>query len=107
MNGVTVVTLQPRGQITLPQKYRDYLELEAGAILKTTLRGRGVFVEPLAEAADPNVIEPTLSREEYLKALTSISAHIKKHGPLWTKADDRRRAESLKKEKEKWKKLNW
>ena len=107
MNGTTIVTLQPRGQITLPQKYRDHLDLDGGAILKVSLKGRGVFVEPLAEPADSNVIEPTLSREEYLKVLRSISAHIKKHGPLWTKADDRRRAESLRKEKEKWKKLNW
>ena len=69
MNGTTTVTLQPRGQITLPQKYRDYLELDGGTILKVSLRGRGLFVEPLAEPADPNVIEPTLSREEYLKVL--------------------------------------
>jgi len=107
MNRTTIVTLQPRGQITLPQKYRDYLELDGGAILKVSLKGRGVFVEPLAEPADSNIIEPTLSKEEYLKVLRSISVHIKKHGPLWTKADDKRRAESLKKEKEKWKKLNW
>lgn len=102
-----MVTLQPRGQITLPQKYRDYLELDGGAILKVSLKGRGMFVEPLAEPADSNVIEPTLSREEYLKVLRSISADIKKHGPLWTKDDDRRREQSLRKEKAKWIKLNW
>lgn len=99
-----MVTLQPRGQITLPQDYRDYLELDGGAILKVSLRGRGVFVEPLAESADPNVIKPTLSRQEYLKALEKIAKSGK---VLWTKADDRRRAESLRKEREKWKKLNW
>jgi len=107
MNSVTTVTLQPRGQITLPLKYRDYLGLEPGEVLKTSLKGRGVFVEPLAVPSDSNIIEPILSREEYLKVLRGISVHIKKHGPLWTKADDRRRAESLRKEKEKWKKLNW
>ena len=75
--------------------------------MKVSLKGRGVFVEPLAESADSNVIKPTISGEEYLKVLRRISADIKKHGSLWTKADDKRRAESLKKEKEKWKKLNW
>lgn len=104
MNGTTTVTLQPRGQITLPQKYRDHLELDGGAILKVSLRGRGMFVEPLAEPADSNVTKPTISGQEYLKALEKI---VKSGKVLWTKDDDRRRAESLKKETEKWKRLNW
>jgi len=104
MNGITTVTLQSRGQITLPQNYRDYLELDGGAILKVSLRGRGMFVEPLTEPADSNVIKPTISGQEYLKALEKIAKSGK---VLWTKADDRRRAQSLKKETEKYKKLNW
>lgn len=104
MNGTTTVTLQPRGQITLPQKYRDHLELEGGAILKVSLKDKGMFVEPLAEPAYSNVIRPTISRQEYLKALEKIAKSGK---VLWTKDDDRRRAESLKKEREKWKRLNW
>lgn len=106
MNDAIVVTLQPRGQITLPKRYRDFWGLGGGAILKTKLVDRKVIVEPLEEA-EPNVIKPTISRQEYLKVLKSISAHIKKHGPLWTKADDRRRAESLRVERHKWEKLNW
>lgn len=104
MNGITTVTLQPRGQITLPQKYRDYLELDGGAILRISLRGRGMLVEPLAESADSNVIKPTISGQEYLKALEKIAKSGK---VLWTKDDDRRRTQSLKKETEKWQRLNW
>ena len=104
MNGTTMVTLQPRGQITLPKKYRDYWGVTGGAILKTSLKGDQMIVEPFEDKDETIVIKPTISRQEYLKALEKIA---KSGQVLWTKDDDRRRAQSLKKETEKWKRLNW
>lgn len=104
MNGVITVTLQPRGQITLPKKFRDYWGVVGGAILKTSLKEDQMIVEPLEDKDETIIIKPTISRQEYLEALKAIAKSGK---VLWTKADDRKREESLKKEREKWKKLNW
>lgn len=106
MNGL-IVTLQPRGQITLPKKYRDALGVDAGAVLKTSLWGRKVLVEPLQDRIDPYEVKPKVSRAVYLRVLKKISADIKRNGPLWTEDDDKRRNESLRKEREKWARLKW
>lgn len=101
----TLVTLQQRGQITLPKKYRQELGMREGAVLKTSLVGKRIVVEPVevwAEAA--YVRKPPISRQEYLTILERMAKSGK---VLWTKADDKRRQESLRKERSKWKKLNW
>lgn len=100
-----LVRLQQRGQITLPKKYRQELGVSEGAVLKTSLVGRRIVVEPVeawGEAA--YVRKPTISRQEYLTILERMAKSGK---VLWTKADDKRRQESLRKGRSKWKELNW
>lgn len=57
-----------------------------------------MIVEPFEDKDETIVIKPTISGQEYLKALEKIARSGK---VLWTKDDDRRRIESLKKEREK------
>ncbi len=101
-----IIRPMTRGQITLPKQFRDKLGITNNTHLKLELTGSKITVEPLSEV-NPYVIKPKYTRKEYKKVLDRISAHMKKHGPLWTKEDDRLREELKKKDEERAKQLEW
>lgn len=107
MNSV-VLTPMARGQITLPKKFRDKLGITSGTPLNVSMKKNLIIVKPISTAKDERIIiKPKYTPKEYLEVLKKISSYMKKNGPLWTEEDDKRRAESLKKEMEKAKRLNW
>lgn len=98
----TIVTPMERGQITLPKEYRDKLGITPKTPLNVTLEEDSIVVRPLSKViADQSsyVIKPKYSKEEYKKVIARITKHMKKHGPFWTKEDDKAREEMRKKEK--------
>lgn len=108
MNSV-ILTPMARGQITLPKKFRDKLGITSDTPLSVTMRKNEIVVKSLTSRPKDfkYVIKPKYTRSEYKKILVEISDYIKKHGPLWTEEDDKRKAESLKKEREKQNRLYW
>lgn len=97
-----------RGQITLPKKFRDKLGITPSTPLSVSIKRNEIVVKPISSIKEERlIIKPKYTPKEYLEVLKKISSYMKKHGPLWTVEDDERRAESLKKEKEKTKRLNW
>lgn len=102
MNIGIIVTPMTRGQITIPKEYREKLGIMPNTPLNITLEEDKIIVRPLEKMmADksPYIIKPKYTKEEYSKILTKISQYIKKHGPLWTREDDKAREEMRKKEK--------
>ncbi len=97
---------QPRGQITLPKKFRDELGIDNDTHLKVSLSEGKIMVELLGDS-DPYTIKPRVSRQEYLKTLKEISDYIEKNGPMWTKADDSLMKRLKKKDKERARRLDW
>lgn len=106
MNGMILTTLQARGQITLPKKYRKELGMVENTHLKVSLSDGKIMIESL-EMSDPYTIKPRVSRQVYLKTLKKISNYIEKNGPMWTAEDDRLREVLKKKDAERAKKLDW
>ena len=102
MNVGIIVTPMTRGQITIPKAYRDELKITSTTPLNITLEDGKIVVQPLTKVISdqsPYVISPKYSKKEALRKLQEISAYMKKHGPLWTTEEDRRRELSIKKEK--------
>src|SRR3989344_3906448 len=97
MNDV-LLTLQPRGQVTLPKKFRAALNLGPGAAMKASLLGEGVMVKPIG---DPFTTKPKYSKAEYSKRLKKYENDGKVY---WTKEDDKYLAK-LRKRDDKY--LNW
>lgn len=109
MNG-TIVTSMTRGQITLPKKYREKLGINPGTPLNVILEENKIVITPLTQVAPPQsqlVIKPKYTPQEYKKVLKEVNEYMKKHGPLWTKADDRAREKMKKAEEKRWKRLRW
>src|SRR3989344_3695197 len=104
MNGAMITTVQARGQITLPKKVRDRHGMIPGAVVRVIDEPNGIRMRPVTEGF---LIPPKYTRQEYKKVIARITAYMHKHGPLWTEEDDRKREESLKKEQQRWRKLNW
>lgn len=95
MNGSTVV-LGDRGQITLPQAIRMSLGVNPGEYLGVSLAGRVITVRPVNDAVAEELgydVPPQISKSKYLEFLKTFK------GGLWTKADDKARQETRKKEK--------
>lgn len=98
-----------RGQITLPKKFRDKLGITSKTPLDVALEEDRIVVKPLSriiadkEKNSGYVIKPKYSKDEYIKVLKSVTAYIKKYGPLWTEEDDK--AREIMRKKEKY--LNW
>ena len=102
MNIGTIVTPMARGQITIPKQFRDKLGITPKTPLNLTLEEDKIVVKPLTKMlADesPYVIKPKYTKEEYMKVLQRIASYMKKHGPIWTKEDDKARERMRKKEK--------
>lgn len=100
--------MQQRGQVTLPKKYRDNLGLIDGGHVVTKMEGKKIIMEALENDFNKKYVRKAkISRKEYIKAVRRMSEYIQKNGPLWTDEDDKVREESLRKEKEKRKKLDW
>lgn len=108
MNSV-IMTPMERGQITLPKKFRDKLGITSQTPLDVALEEDRIVVKPLrrviADRASRSgyVIKPKYSIGQRNRMLKKITAYMKKHGPLWTKEDDK--AREIMRKKEKY--LNW
>ncbi|TSC84105.1 MAG: hypothetical protein G01um101416_1135 [Microgenomates group bacterium Gr01-1014_16] len=99
-----LLTLQPRGQVTLPKRFREVLKMGSGSIVKASLLGDGVMVRPIG---DPFTTRPKYSRTEYKAVLRGVTQYMKKNGPLWTTEDDKLLAKLRKKDEERARRLNW
>jgi bifunctional DNA-binding transcriptional regulator/antitoxin component of YhaV-PrlF toxin-antitoxin module len=61
-----------RGQVTIPQNYRDYLGITDGSWLKIFLKENGLFIQPLKEekmGAEKKtfIVKPTVPFTDYLR----------------------------------------
>jgi len=61
-----------RGQVTIPQNYRDYLGITDGSWLKIFLKENGLFIQPLKEEKmgvekKTFIVKPTVPFTDYLK----------------------------------------
>lgn len=93
-----LLTLQPRGQVTLPKRFREALRMRPGAVVKASLLGDGVMVKSMG---DPFITKPRYSRAEYVKRLKKYENDGKVY---WTAEDDKYLAKLRKKDN---KYLNW
>jgi AbrB family looped-hinge helix DNA binding protein len=93
-----LVMPQPRGQITLPVKFRDKYNIKPGVQLKVEDTGDGLAIKPMG---DPMVVMPKYSKSEIIKRLAKYE---KNHQVYWTVENDKRLAE-LRKKDDKY--LNW
>ena len=89
---------QPRGQITLPVKFREKYGIKPGVQVKVSDQGERITIEPLE---DPLVSGPKYSKQEVKRRLKKYEESGKVY---WTKANDKRLA-SLRKKDNKY--LNW
>lgn len=103
-----IVTMMTRGQITLPKKLRDKYGIVPGNPVKIIDEGMQMVIKPLVEAdISQNPSKPKYTSTQYKKVLDEVTSFMKQHGPLWAKADDKRRKQLQKLDEAKWKKLNW
>lgn len=93
-----LVTPQPRGQITLPVKFRRKYGIEPGTPIRVVDVGDGVKVVPLTNSLS---IKPKYSKEEIAERLKKFESSGKVY---WTAEDDKRLAK-LRKKDDKY--LNW
>lgn len=92
----TIVTLLPRGQITIPKTYRDELGITSDTPLNITLRKDSIIIKPLmAVIREMNftTVKPKVCKEEYLKIIKNMK------GVHWTREDDIKLQKMRKKEK--------
>lgn len=100
-----IVMPQPRGQITLPKKFRDKYGFVPGMPVRVSDADWGLKIEPLGQ--NPYVTKPKYSPAEYKKVILRVSEYIRKNGPMWSSKDEKSRLESRKKDEERLKKLGW
>jgi bifunctional DNA-binding transcriptional regulator/antitoxin component of YhaV-PrlF toxin-antitoxin module len=93
-----IVTPQPRGQITLPVKFRRKYGIEPGVPIRVVDVGDGVKVVPLTNSLS---IKPKYTKEEIVEKFKKIEASGKVY---WTAGDDKRLAK-LREKDDKY--LNW
>lgn len=93
-----LVTPQPRGQITVPVKFRRKYGIEPGVPVKVVDAGNGVRIESLTGSMS---IKPKYSKEEIVKKLKKYETDGQVY---WTAEDDKRRIK-LRKKDDKY--LNW
>lgn len=94
----TLVSPQPRGQITLPVKLRKKYGIKPGVQVIVEDLGDKIALRPLT---NPLVIMPKYSREEINDRLSKIT---KARKVLWTEEDDKQLAMLRKKDNQY---LNW
>ena len=99
-----LLRLQPRGQVTLPKKFREALKMRSGGIVKASFMGDGVMVKPVG---DPLTTKPRYSPAEYKKVVEGVSQHMRDNGPLWTKEDDELMKKLRMKDEKRARKLDW
>jgi len=65
-----------RGQVTIPQNYREYLGISDGSWLKIFLKGSGLFIQPLKKEKtevkkNTFIVKATIPFTEYLNKIKS------------------------------------
>lgn len=77
-----IVMPQPRGQITLPKKFRDKYGIKPGTPVKVTDEGTGVKVEPVRILSYPVRSYTDQEVDEFLALDKKETAELKKLGIL-------------------------
>lgn len=86
-----------KGQIVIPKRFREILGIDKNAWLNLVIRGRGIYIYPVAE-----VLLPVEGENAYLKVLEKTKG---KWSENWQKLRKKRRAIELsasKRRKKAW-----